>query len=98
MIALLSGSPGTIGVVPFFFVFSASSRMSSRSPAIRDFESNPWQRKHVSDMIGRISRLNLTGFSAAWMQIAVVDSASTTRLASLDFILATILVGFTELS
>src|SRR5437660_5888608 len=40
--------------------------MSSRRLAMRAFRSGPWQRKQVSDMMGRISRLKLTeGLSAA---------------------------------
>ncbi len=39
----------------------ASVRRSRRMPASRDLASNPWQWKQVSDMIGRMSRLNETG-------------------------------------
>ena len=60
MISLFSGSPGTIGITPGRGGFSASSRMSRRRPAMRELLSGPWQRKQVSDMIGRMSRLKLT--------------------------------------
>src|SRR4029077_20231377 len=59
MISLLSGSPGTIGVCPDRVGFVASSRMSRRMSALRALRSGPWQRKQVSDMIGRTSRLKL---------------------------------------
>src|SRR5579885_134004 len=65
MIALFSGSPGTIGVTPDFLGLGASSRMSSRRLAMRELLSGPWHRKQVSDMIGRMSRLNRTSGSAA---------------------------------
>ena len=39
---------------------SASSRISSRMPAMRELLSGPWQRKQVSAMIGRMSRLKRT--------------------------------------
>jgi hypothetical protein len=41
MISLLSGSPGTIGARPDRVGFSASSRISSRMPAMRAFRSGP---------------------------------------------------------
>src|SRR5689334_9395604 len=56
-IADLSGSPGTMGVTPDLVGLTASSRRSRRRPAIRAALSGPWQRKQVSAMIGRISRL-----------------------------------------
>jgi hypothetical protein len=40
-IALFSGSPGTIGIVPVAVGFNASSRMSSRMPASRELLSGP---------------------------------------------------------
>ena len=54
------GSPGTIGATPLWLGFEASSRMSSRIPAMREPLSGPWQRKQVSAMMGRISRLKRT--------------------------------------
>src|SRR5215471_7365676 len=68
--ALFSGSPGTIGTVPAAVGLRASSRISSRMPAIRELRSGPWQRKQVSAMIGRISRLNCTCACAASANIA----------------------------
>src|SRR5688572_32638307 len=65
MISLSSGFPGTMGMIPFFVVLSASSRRSSRMPALRALASKPWQWKHVSDMMGRMSRLNDTRGCAA---------------------------------
>src|SRR4051794_40746753 len=64
MMALLSGSPGTMGVIPERLFLVASSRISSLSPAMRDFASGPWHRKQVSDMMGRMSRLKRTGGAA----------------------------------
>ena len=54
-----------MGIAPDLVGFNASSRMSSRMPAMRALLSGPWQRKQVSDMIGRISRLNFTGAAEA---------------------------------
>jgi hypothetical protein len=71
MMPLLSGSPGTIGATPFRFGFNASSRRSNRIPAIRELLSGPWQRKQVSAIIGRISRLKRTcAFPAAVASMA----------------------------
>src|SRR5687767_6924421 len=64
-IALFSGSPGTMGTAPLAVGFSASSRISSRMPAMRVFLSGPWQRKQVSAMMGRMSRLKRTSAGAA---------------------------------
>src|SRR4051794_9884567 len=64
MIADFSGSPGTIGVAPLRVGLSASSRRSSRIPAIRELLSGPWHRKQVSAIIGRMSRLKLTSARA----------------------------------
>src|ERR1035437_8999537 len=58
--ALFSGSPGTIGATPFRLGCNASSRRSSRIPAMRELLSGPWQRKQVPAMIGRMSRLKRT--------------------------------------
>src|SRR5262245_53119070 len=56
--SLSSGLPGTIGVAPESAGLIASSRKSSRNSPWRAFLSGPWQWKHVSDRIGRTSRLN----------------------------------------
>ena len=42
----------------------AAARSSKRSLALRAAESGPWQEKHVSARIGRMSRLNFSGASA----------------------------------
>jgi len=76
-LAMLEGRWVLMGAAPFRFGFSASSRMSSRIPAIRELLSGPWQRKHVSAIIGRMSRLNRTcAFPAAANRAA----AAKTRL------------------
>src|SRR5687767_8237912 len=49
-----------MGIAPDGVDFKASCRMSRRMLAMRVFLSGPWQRKQVSDMIGRISRLKAT--------------------------------------
>src|SRR5260370_38185258 len=93
--ALFSGSPGAIGVAPVLDVFNASSRRSRRKPAWRARASGPWQRKQVSDMIGRMSRLKRTG-SAAKTKPGKTRPAKTkaankrrfTLIASLSFNLA----------
>ena len=63
--SLASGSPGDTGVIPDSASPIALSRWSSRKPALRDAASGPWQAKHLSDRIGRTSRLKLTGTSPA---------------------------------
>src|ERR1700722_4943078 len=86
MIALFSGSPGTIGTVPDLVGFSASSRISSRMPAIRAALSGPWQRKQVSDMMGRMSRLNFTGppvAAAQSVEHAAIQRSAAVRLGSI---------------
>src|SRR5215203_3917704 len=88
IIALFSGRPGTIGVTPDLVVFSASARMSRRRPAMRVLESNPWQRKHVSDMMGRISRLNLTS------AVAPDVVAKRTKIVCLYFIGSYLMLAF----
>src|SRR5437868_7004136 len=52
MSALLSGWPGAIASAS-----SAASRWASRSPALREALSGPWQAKQFSARIGRMSRL-----------------------------------------
>src|SRR2546425_12186279 len=49
-----------MGIAPDLAGFNASSRKSSRNRAFRALASNPWQRKHVSVIIGRMSRLKST--------------------------------------
>src|SRR2546421_3679727 len=45
----------------------ASSRRSSRSFALRELSSGPWQLKHLPEMIGRIWELKSTGSRAGWV-------------------------------
>ena len=78
MMPLFSASPGTIGATPFRFGFNASSRRSNRIPAMRELLSGPWQRKQVSAIIGRISRLKRTCAFPATVHKA---AASSTLLA-----------------
>jgi hypothetical protein len=40
------------------FSLNASSSTSSRNFALRDFSEGPWQKKHLFERIGLISRLN----------------------------------------
>src|SRR2546425_4724333 len=49
-----------MGIAPDLAGFNASSRKSSRNRAFRALASNPWQRKHVSVIMGRMSRLKST--------------------------------------
>ena len=56
IIWLLAGSPGTIAKRPPLNACLAPSSRSSRSVAICD--AGPWHWKHLSDRIGRMSRLN----------------------------------------
>src|SRR5207245_7686099 len=58
--SLFAGWPGTMGTAPDLAGFNASSRKSSRNRAFRALASNPWQRKHESVIIGRMSRLKST--------------------------------------
>ena len=58
--SLSPGLPGTIAVSPDSAGFTAVSRVSSRSPALRFSSSGPWHWKQVSEKIGRMSRLNET--------------------------------------
>ena len=62
--SLLARSPGTIGVPPLCSRVASSGR-SSRSLALRDFSSKPWQEKQFSERMGRISRLKANCGSAA---------------------------------
>ena len=54
-ISLSLGLPGTIAPN-----FTATSRLSKRS-SMPSFFVSPWQMKHLSDRIGRMSRLNCIG-------------------------------------
>src|SRR5262249_23599710 len=58
--SLPAGSPGTIARVPLWS-FTASSRRSSRSLALRELSSGPWQLKHLLEISGRICELKSTG-------------------------------------
>ena len=40
------------------FLLKASSSKSSRRFALRDFSEGPWQKKHLLERMGRMSRLN----------------------------------------
>jgi len=62
----LERSPGTIARVPSCSAV-APSKVSNRTPASRCFGSKPWQDKHLSERMGRISRLN-------WMSAALAAS------------------------
>src|SRR3989442_10303536 len=59
-ISLLARLPGTMARVPLRSLM-ASSRRSSRSFALRELSSGPWQLKHLNEMIGRIFELKSTG-------------------------------------
>jgi len=86
---LLSGSPGTIGRRPVRVGLVASSRMSRRISAFRAFLSGPWQRKQVSDMIGRTSRLKLTrsgsAAAAAAAELQPMTTATIRRTMALSY-------------
>src|SRR2546423_5893684 len=60
IISLFAMSPGTIAREPLRSLM-ASSRTSSRSFALRELSSGPWQLKHFPEMIGRIWELKSTG-------------------------------------
>src|SRR5439155_21907650 len=64
MISLSSGWPATTGV-PFSNFVNNPSFVSSRRSALRLLLSGPWQAKQFSERRGAMSRLNLTGDSAA---------------------------------
>ena len=57
--SLLLGSPGLIA-----FAAMAGSRSSRRSSAARVDAAGPWQRKQLSERIGRMSRLKSSLSSA----------------------------------
>ena len=63
--SLSSASPGTIAGSPDFAGFNASSRISSRSFALRALSSGPWHLKQLFERIGRTSRLKSGGVFAA---------------------------------
>src|SRR5207302_11226667 len=60
IISLFAMSPGTIAREPLRSLM-ASSRTSSRSFALRELSSGPWQLKHLLEMTGRIWELKSTG-------------------------------------
>src|SRR2546427_5178981 len=60
IISLFAMSPGTIAREPLRSLM-ASSRTSSRSFALRELSSAPWQLKHLLEMTGRIWELKSTG-------------------------------------
>ena len=62
--SLLSGRPGTITKLPPRSDLAASSTSSRRS-ASRFAASGPWQRKQLSERIGRMSRLKSIAGGAA---------------------------------
>ena len=62
MISLFSGSPGTMAKRPPRSA-KAPSSVSRRSGLSRVALSGPWQVKHLSERIGRMSRLNSTTFA-----------------------------------
>src|SRR5436305_12664953 len=62
--ALAVAYPGEIVIFPEGSIAITASDRSSRSAAIRRFESIPWQRKQLLERIGRTSRLKSTGFGA----------------------------------
>ena len=49
-------------------------------PAMRELTSGPWQRKHVPDMIGRMSRLKSTGGRAPWSVVSIPAAAYTAAM------------------
>src|SRR5271154_1527568 len=57
-----------MGMAPSLRGLRASARRSGRRSAMREPLSGPWQRKQVSDMMGRMSRLNSTGAAAGWAE------------------------------
>ena len=70
-----SASPGTIGSLPLASAgATAPSRMSKRNPPAPSatLASGPWQAKHLSERIGRMSRLNEIGWSAFALSAAGV--------------------------
>src|SRR5437588_4320238 len=60
IISLFAMSPGMIAREPLRSLM-ASSRRSSRSFALRELSSAPWQLKHLLEMTGRIWELKSTG-------------------------------------
>ena len=60
--SLSSRLPGTTALEPDSVVPKAPSLVSSLSPALRFRGSGPWHLKHLSERIGRISKLKSTGF------------------------------------
>jgi hypothetical protein len=69
-----------MGIAPVLVTLIASSRISSLKPAMRAFLSGPWQRKQVSDMMGRISRLKLTGPFGSAARLRVTERAKVKNI------------------
>src|SRR5262249_32938616 len=69
--ALFPGSPGTMASI-----CTASSRRSSRSPALRAALSGAWQAEQVSARMGRMSRLY---FSRSSARADIPQQATTAR-------------------
>ena len=77
MMADFSGLPGTMAGLPDVPALSASSRTSRRSLPLRALSSKPWHLKHVSDMMGRMSRLKSTGAGLALNTAARAGGAAS---------------------
>src|SRR5882724_5418798 len=77
---LFAASPGTMAFL------MASPRTSRRSLALRACSSGPWQVKHRSERIGRMSRLKSTAGSGAASRVddqrSAASRASRTRVAT----------------
>src|SRR5437868_949117 len=73
-ILLLVVSPGTMAKFPDLAAFRASSFRSKRSLALRSFSSGPWHLKHLSERIGRISRLKSMAAEAAGLLAACAEN------------------------
>ena len=78
--SLSPGLPGTIARS-----FTATSRLSKRS-SMPSFFVSPWQMKHLSDRIGRMSRLYCCGSPTAGGAIAraTIDGNQTRRTTAED--------------
>ena len=104
IISLFAMSPGTIAREPLRSLM-ASSRTSSRSFALRELSSAPWQLKHLLEMTGRIWELKSTGSEddclfgeaagavAINIQTVIVSMTSRTRCGK-DLLIRSIQKGF----
>src|SRR5271165_5543401 len=81
--SLRSGSPGTMAKRPFASSIRAPASVSKRNFVFRLAASGPWQAKHWSERIGRISRLN----SISWpvSTVAASKANAPTAAAALPF-------------